>query len=233
MLKHVAIIMDGNGRWANARGLPKAMGHKRGASILKDILACCINEQIPYLSLYVFSLENWQRPQKEVAYLMELLRYYLKDEIVNMHQQGICLKVLGNIALLSPDIKEDIVKAIDLTKDNKNLTLSLALSYSARDEILMASKSMAQLVLDKKIQISEINEDFFAKQLYTKDIPDPDLMIRTSGEQRLSNFLLWQMAYSELFFTSTLWPDFTVDEFKKAINDFKTRERRYGKTTDE
>ncbi len=233
MLRHVAIIMDGNGRWANSRGLPKAMGHKRGAAILKDILECCIEQRIPYLTLYVFSLENWQRPKQEVTSLMELLGYYLSAEVGRMHKQGICLKVLGNIDLLDDDIKKDVLRAIELTKNNKNLTLSMALSYSARDEILMASKGMAQMVLDKKIQISEINEDFFAKQLYTKDIPDPDLMIRTSGEQRLSNFLLWQMAYTELFFTQTLWPDFTAAEFKKAINDFNTRKRRYGKTTDE
>jgi undecaprenyl diphosphate synthase len=233
MLRHVAIIMDGNGRWANSRGLPKAMGHRRGAAILKEILECCIEQRIPYLTLYVFSLENWHRPKQEVASLMELLGYYLSAEVGRMHKQGICLKVLGNIDLLDADIKKDVLRAIELTKNNKNLTLSMALSYSARDEILMASKSIAQMVLDKKIQISEINEDFFAKQLYTKDIPDPDLMIRTSGEQRLSNFLLWQMAYTELFFTQTLWPDFTAAEFKKAINYFNTRKRRYGKTTDE
>ncbi|KKB96076.1 Ditrans,polycis-undecaprenyl-diphosphate synthase ((2E,6E)-farnesyl-diphosphate specific) [Candidatus Arcanobacter lacustris] len=228
--KHVAIILDGNGRWAESRGLPRIMGHKKGAERIREILKACIKLDIPYLTLYVFSIENWDRPTGEVKYLMDLLSYYLKEEIANIHKNNVKLKVIGNTTLLHEDIQKDIEYGTNLTKDNQKLTLNIALSYSGREEILMATKKIAQNILDQKISIDEINEAFFAKQLYTDQIPDPDLLIRTSGEQRLSNFLLWQLAYTELFFTNTLWPDFSIDDFLQAINNFKSRERRYGKT---
>ena len=230
MPKHVAIIMDGNGRWAKSKGLPRIMGHKAGAKSVKSIIESCINLEIPYLTLYVFSLENWDRPQKEVSYLMELLHYYLNSELENMHKNQVSLRIIGQTQLLHQNIQKEIEHATNLTKDNKKLILTIALSYSGRAEIVMAAKKIAEQIHDKKLEIDDINEDFFAKQLYTHDVPDPDLLIRSSGEKRLSNFLLWQLAYTELFFTNILWPDFGPDNFLEAINDFKARERRYGKT---
>lgn len=227
--KHVAIILDGNGRWAESRGLPRVVGHKKGAEKITDILKSCVELKIPYLTLYVFSIENWDRPKNEVQYLMDLLNYYLKDQIDDIHKNEVRLRVIGNNSLLDQDIKQNIEYATNLTKNNQKLTLNIALSYSGREEIIMATRKIAKQIFNHEISIDEINEDFFNKQLYTHDIPDPDLLIRTSGEKRLSNFLLWQLAYTELFFTDILWPDFSNGDFLQAINNFKTRERRYGK----
>ncbi len=228
-IKHVAIIMDGNGRWATSKGLPRSAGHKKGAETLRQILETAADMKIPYITLYAFSTENWQRDKAEVDYLMGLLRQYLNSEIKEIEDRGARILFIGEREMLANDI---IVKMSELerrTKNNKDFTLCIALSYGSRAEIVAAAKKAAILVAEGELKVNDIDEKTFSNLLYTAGIPDPDLVIRTSGEQRISNYLLWQIAYSELYFTKTLWPDFSAEEFKAIISDFNSRERRYGK----
>ncbi len=228
-LQHIAIIMDGNGRWAKSRGLPRSAGHKQGAETLRKIAESAADMGLKYLTVYAFSTENWQRPQEEVDYLMGLLRQYLKSELKELQEHGARICFVGERNMLDADIVAQMAKIEADTVDNDKFTLCIALSYGSRQEIVAAVKNIAQAVKSGKNDIADINEKLISDSLYTKNIPDPDLVIRTSGEQRISNYLLWQIAYSELFFTKTLWPDFTVDELKSIINEYQSRERRYGK----
>jgi undecaprenyl diphosphate synthase len=225
---HIAIIMDGNGRWAKQRGLPRISGHKKGAESVKEAIEACIENSVSYLTLYAFSSENWNRPTNEVEGLMELLNFYLGKELKQLHENGIKLKVIGEKKLLSNKIKDKISKAEQLTANNNSLSLTIALSYGGRQEIVRAVNQIVKSSMDKKLDGNQIDENIFESFLYTSGIPDPDLLIRTSGEKRLSNFLLWQLAYTELFFTDVLWPDFKKEHVLEAINDFIKRERRYG-----
>jgi undecaprenyl diphosphate synthase len=214
---HVAIIMDGNGRWAKARGLPRIAGHRRGAESVRRAITAAADLGISYLTLFGFSSENWKRPSDEIKDLMGLLRHYLRGEIAELHKQGVRMLVIGDRARLAPDIVTLIDNAEKLTRDNKRLTLIIALSYGGRDDIAAG-----------RLQAKDIDEARLTSSLFTAGIPDPDLLIRTSGEQRISNFLLWQSAYTELVFTDTLWPDFGRADLEKAISDYHGRERRYG-----
>jgi undecaprenyl diphosphate synthase len=220
--------MDGNGRWAKARGLPRIAGHRRGAESVRRAITASAELGISYLTLFGFSSENWKRPSDEVNDLMGLLRHYLRGEIAELHQQGVRMLVIGDRARLAPDIVTLIDNAEKLTRDNKRLTLIVALSYGGRDDIVQASRRLAEDVAAGRIQAKDIDETKLSSSLFTAGIPDPDLLIRTSGEQRISNFLLWQLAYTELVFTEALWPDFGRADLEKAINDFHGRERRYG-----
>ena len=225
---HVAIIMDGNGRWAMARGLPRSAGHKHGAESVRKSVKGAILNGVSYLTLFGFSSENWKRPPDEIRDLMGLLRLYLKSEIKDLHKEGVRLLIIGDRVNLDKDIIEIIQSSEEMTKNNTRLTLIIALSYGGRAEILHAAKQIGKDIAQGDLQISDIDEDTLSERLFTKDIPDPDLLIRTSGEQRLSNFLLWQCAYTEFIFVDTLWPDFAEADFESAIKVFQNRERRYG-----
>jgi len=225
---HVAIIMDGNGRWAKARGLPRAAGHRKGVEAVRRAIEAAKELGIGYLTLYSFSSENWSRPESEVLDLMQLLRFYLRSEIADLHKNGVRVRVIGDRVRLAPDIIKLIDNAEALTRDNRDLTLVVALSYGARQEIAAAARQLAELARQGRLVPADIDERLFADHLQTSDIPDPDLVIRTSGEKRLSNFLLWQSAYAELVFVDTLWPDFTKRDLEDAIQEFRRRERRYG-----
>jgi undecaprenyl diphosphate synthase len=227
-LRHVAIIMDGNGRWAKEQGKKTISGHQQGAKTLKKIVEAAVQEKIEYLTVYAFSSENWLRPKEEVEGLMGIMRHMLKNEVKKLYEQNIRLKVIGNISLLPGDLQDLIRKVEEKSLTNNALTLVIALSYGSRQEIIQAVKKMAEKVSSGNIGIEEITEDKFDSVLYTQGIPDPDLLIRTSGEQRISNFLLWQSAYTEFYFTSVYWPDFSVEEFKKAIEVYYRRKRRFG-----
>ena len=228
--RHVAIIMDGNGRWARARGLPRIAGHRSGAEAARRTVAAATELGIPYLTLFGFSSENWKRPSTEIHDLMALLRHYLRGEIEELHRNGVRLKVIGQIAQFAPDIVSMIERAEAATRDNPRITLTIALSYGGRAEIVTAVRAIAEQVAFGKLDPEAVDEECIARHLSTADIPDPDLLIRTSGEQRISNFLLWQCAYSELVFTKTLWPDFSKHDLDQAIADFCGRDRRYGAT---
>ncbi len=225
---HVAIIMDGNGRWAKKRGLPRIAGHKNGAESVRRAVAASVELGIKYLTLFGFSSENWKRPAGEIDDLMGLLRHYLRGEIAELHKNGVRVRVIGERDKLAPDIVTLIDNAENLTRGNERLHLSIALNYGGRAEIALAARAIAQGVASGALKPAEVDEDCIARHLFTADIPDPDLLIRTSGEQRISNFLLWQMAYAELVFTETLWPDFAKDDLEKALQDYHGRERRYG-----
>lgn len=227
---HVAIIMDGNGRWAKARGLPRIAGHRKGAESVRTTVQTAVDLGVSYLTLYGFSLENWKRPETEVMGLMGLLRLYLRQEIDELDENGVRLKFIGELDRLSPDIVSLIQAAEEQTRDNSTLTLVIALSYGARQEITRAVRLLAQDVAAGRVEAGAIDEMSVSGRLFTSDIPDPDLIIRTSGEQRISNFLLWQSAYAELIFTDRLWPDFGRDDLEDAIREFQSRERRYGAT---
>tara|TARA_B100000676_G_C18017879_1_gene810777 strand:- start:500 stop:1255 length:756 start_codon:yes stop_codon:yes gene_type:complete len=229
---HVAIIMDGNGRWAKSRKVAKAVGHKRGAASIKTAIKSAIDAKVRYLTLYGFSSENWNRPANEVSDLMGLLRFYLKSEVPNLHEEGICFSVIGDRERLDSDIVSLIEEAEKKTILNTRLHLVIALSYGGRAEITEAARKLALKVKADKLDPLDIDEDIFKRSLYTSDIPDPDLLIRTSGEQRISNFLLWQLAYTEFCFLDTLWPDFNEQDFDNAIAAFHRRERRYGTSSD-
>lgn len=228
---HVAIIMDGNGRWAKSRGLPRAAGHKKGAEALRNLLVECQDMGIRYLTIYAFSSENWNRPQTEVSDLMQLLRFYLEHELRTLVKHGIRLKVIGDLSQVDAATRKQVESAEEKTAGNDRFQLTVALSYGARNEIVQAAKNLAQKVKSGDLSIEEIDEKSIDENLYTASLPDPDLLIRTGGEQRLSNFLLWQQAYTELFFTPVFWPDFSIDHFKEAVAEYAKRERRYGTTT--
>lgn len=221
--------MDGNGRWAQARGLPRTMGHKAGAEAVKRTVQAAAELGVQYLTLFGFSSENWNRPAEEIGELMRLLRMYLRAETAEMHRNNIRLRVIGNRAQLAPDIVELIENAECLTEKNDKITVTIALNYGGRNDILQAASLWAQECARKGIEpIFESAEEFFAQHLMTAGTPDPDIMIRTSGEQRMSNFLLWQSAYTEMFFTPVLWPDFSRADLEAIINEFGARERRFG-----
>jgi undecaprenyl diphosphate synthase len=226
--RHVAIIMDGNGRWAKARGLPRIAGHRRGAEAVRRTITAAGELGIPYLTLFGFSSENWKRPTTEVDDLMGLLRLYLCGEIAELHKNGIRLRVIGERSRLAPDIVSLIENAEALTRDNTGINLTVALSYGGRAEIVSAVRQIAESTHRSGLPVSAIDEDCIKSHLFTADLPDPDLLIRTSGEQRISNFLLWQCAYSELVFTKTLWPDFGRLDLEQAVDEYCGRERRYG-----
>jgi undecaprenyl diphosphate synthase len=225
---HVAIIMDGNGRWARARGLMRTSGHKRGVEATREIVSAATELGVAYLTLYGFSSENWKRPRTEVDDLMGLLRLYLRSEIAELKRNGVRLRVIGDRSRLAKDIVTLIENAEEQTGSNVKLNLTVALSYGARDEITQAARKIAADVAAGRIAPEDIGENEFERYLTTRGIPDPDLIIRTSGEKRLSNFLLWQSAYSELVFTDRLWPDFTKQDLADAIGEYHRRERRYG-----
>ena len=227
---HVAIIMDGNGRWAKQRNLPRVAGHKRGAEAVRAAIRASVELGISYLTLYGFSLENWKRPLNEVTDLMGLLRFYLRNEIEALDEDGVKIRFIGDRSLLADDIVELMEMAERRTVDNSRLHLIVALSYGARQEIIAAARQLAIEAVDGGLDPSEIDESMFNSRLTTTDIPDPDLLIRTSGEQRISNFLLWQSAYSELVFTDTLWPDFDKADLQAAVGEYHRRERRFGTT---
>jgi undecaprenyl diphosphate synthase len=226
--RHIAIIMDGNGRWARARSLPRIAGHRSGAEAVRRTVAAAGELGIPYLTLFGFSSENWKRPSEEVHDLMALLRHYLRGEIAELHKNGVRLKVIGQLSRLARDIVAMIEKAEALTRDNSGINLTIALSYGGRAEIIAAMRALAAKAASGELSPEAIDEAVISRHLFTADIPDPDLLIRTSGEQRISNFLLWQCAYSELVFTKTLWPDFGQADLEQAIADYRGRERRYG-----
>ncbi|CCZ30299.1 isoprenyl transferase [Proteobacteria bacterium CAG:495] len=228
-LQHIAIIMDGNGRWAKKRGLPRSVGHKKGAEVVKKITRAAGELGVKYLTLYAFSTENWQRDPEEVATLMGLLRDYLKSDLKEIQENGVRIIFIGERQMLDADIVEQMAKIEAETAHNDKMTLCIAISYGARQEIVNAARKIAVLARRGDILPEDVDIKMFSDMLYTKDVPDPDLVIRTSGEQRISNYLLWQIAYAEFFFTPTLWPDFGKEELERIINDFNTRERRYGK----
>ncbi|MFN8257893.1 MAG: isoprenyl transferase [Bacteroidales bacterium] len=231
--RHVAIIMDGNGRWAKQKGKNRVFGHKQGAKSVKEIVKAAGELGIEYLTLYAFSTENWNRPKLEVDALMALLISSLNTETKDLMQNNVRLLSIGNHDILPNKVKAKLYGAIEQTKNNTGLTLVLALSYSSRWELAEAARKIARQVLDKKLDIEEIDDNTIAENLATSGIPDPELMIRTSGEYRISNFLLWQLAYSELYFTEKLWPEFGKQEFFEALLNYQARERRFGKTSEQ
>ncbi len=229
MPEHIAVIMDGNRRWAKQNMLPAKLGHKEGAMRVIDLVRACSELNIKYLSVYAFSTENWGREKPEVDYLMNLLIEFVKKELNYLHQNNVKIRLMGNLKDLPEKTRKEVERSIELTKNNDKLTLNIALSYGSRAEITNAVKRVIMDYENKQINIEEINEEVFKKYLYTYDMPDPDLLIRTSGEMRLSNFLLYQLAYTEFYFTDIMWPEFNKEELLKAIYSFQTRKRRYGK----
>lgn len=226
--KHIAIIMDGNGRWAKKRKLPRTMGHKAGVETIRRVLKEADRLGVKYMTLYAFSTENWKRPKDEVNALMKLLIQYLKQEINELHKNGVKINVLGDISRLPIECQKEIKSSVEKTKNNTGITMNIALNYGGRDEIIRATKLIVEDVLNGNINLEDINDGIFEKHLYTKDIPDPDIIIRPSGEQRLSNFLLWQCAYSEFWYSDICWPDFKEEDLRRAIYDFQNRDRRFG-----
>lgn len=228
MPEHVAIIMDGNGRWATGRGLPRIEGHRKGAEAVKNCVETAKERGVKYLTLFAFSSENWKRPADEVSGLMNLLRFYMKRETTEIKKSGIRLEVIGERERLAPDIRDMITQVEKITSDNQDMVLIIALSYGGRLEIAHAARKLAERVKEGKLEPENIDEGMMRSCLMTADYPDPDLVIRTSGEYRLSNFLMWQLAYAEIYFTPVLWPDFSATDFDEAIEFFKGRERRFG-----
>jgi undecaprenyl diphosphate synthase len=228
VLRHLAIIMDGNRRWARGRGMPPMFGHQRGAEAVRRTIEGCRKWEIPYLTLFAFSSENWKRPANEVSELMNLLRFYLRREIAELARGGVRLRFLGERHLMAGDIAEMMADAEQRTRHNSALLLTIALNYGSRREIAGAARRLAELVAAGELDCTEIDEQTFAQTLNELDLPDPDLLIRTSGEQRLSNFMLWQLAYTELVFLPVHWPDFNMRHLERAIAEFRRRERRYG-----
>lgn len=235
--RHVAIIMDGNGRWAKQRNKPRIMGHKAGSKSVKNIVKSASELNLEVLTLYAFSTENWKRPSYEVQGLMTLLKTFLKSERQNLLDKNISLRCIGEIERLPPDVQKILLEVIRDTAGNaegkQGLTLNLALSYGSRFEILRAARIMAEKCVSGQFEPEDISEKLFASHLYTAGLPDPDLLIRTGGESRLSNFLLWQLSYAELYITETMWPDFNAESFSEAIKHFQSRERRFGQTSEQ
>lgn len=229
-LQHIAFIMDGNRRWANKRRLPVAMGHKKGAEVLIDTAKAVKNLGVKYMTVYAFSTENWQREKSEVDGLMNLLRSYLDSSFKELEENNVKIVFIGERNMLAADIVAKMAKIEEKTAENDGMTLCVALSYGGRQEIVAATRKIAELVQGCSLKSEDIDAGLFASMLYTAGMPEPDLLIRTSGEQRISNYLLWQLAYSEMYFSQTLWPDFSKEELKKIVEDFNKRERRYGKS---
>ena len=228
---HVAIIMDGNGRWAKKRLLNRIHGHEKGSDTVRTVVRTCRQIGISYLTLYAFSTENWQRPKTEVEALMALLKNFLHSEQKEMVENDIRLRVIGQVDRLPEKVRETLHQTMSATKDNTAMTLILALSYGGRAEIIRMVQEVAKLIKQGEIDSNAVTAELIADHLYTRDIPDPDLLIRTSGEMRISNFLLWQIAYSEIFVTPTLWPDFSRDELLEILKDYQSRERRFGQVS--
>ena len=231
--KHVAIIMDGNGRWAKQHGEDRIFGHHEGVNSVREIVEACGEIGVKFLTLYAFSTENWNRPKEEVDALMELLVSTISMETPNLHKKGVKLAVIGDVQSLPLSCQKELQESIDITAANTTVTLVLALSYSSKWEITDAVKKIARKIESGELKSSDINSRLIEENLNTRDIPDPELMIRTSGEHRISNFLLWQLAYAEFYFTDVLWPDFRKDEFFRAIISYQNRERRFGKTSEQ
>lgn len=226
--EHIGVIMDGNGRWAKKRGLPRSAGHSAGADTLKKIVTECNKMGIKYITVYAFSTENWKRPKDEVDYLMNLLMDYLVNAETTLAGENVVIKAIGLREQLSEELQKQIKKTEEFTKNNSGIVMNIALNYGAREELVRAMKNIATKVKDGTVDIDDINADLISDNLYTENQPDPDLIIRTSGEERISNFLLWQLAYSELWFTNKLWPDFSIADLHQAIIDYQSRNRRYG-----
>ncbi len=226
--RHIAIIMDGNGRWAQKRGMPRVFGHRQGAETVRRVVEAAADAGVQYLTLFGFSTENWSRPQEEVQELMGLLRYYVRSNVAELHKNGVRLRVIGERERIERDVLDIIEQAETLTASNTRLHLTIAFSYGARQEIVMAMRKLAEDVQAGKLAPEDIDTSSVGNALLTADLPDPDLLIRTSGEQRISNFLLWQIAYAELVFTDTLWPDFGKSDLDDAIRIFQSRDRRFG-----
>ena len=231
--KHVAVIMDGNGRWAQQKGEMRIFGHTNGVNSVREALTAAGEIGVEYLTLYAFSTENWNRPKEEIAALMDLLVQSIYNEVDELNKKGVRLRTIGDVDILPSSCQTALKDAIERTKNNNRVTLILALSYSSRWEISKAVQKMANQVIKGKLNPDAINEELISSYLSTADYPDPELLIRTSGENRVSNFLMWQMAYTELYFTETLWPDFKKEHFYKAIQDYQSRERRFGKTSEQ
>lgn len=228
-LQHVAIIMDGNRRWAKNKGLPSAVGHKKGVDSLKATVYACNDFGIKYLTVYAFSTENWNRKPEEVDFLMNLLGHTIKNELGELHENNVVISFLGDLTKLAPKLQEILYHAIDVTKNNTGVHLQIAFNYGARDEIVNATKKIAERVKNGELSIDEITEETVSKALYTSDMPDPDLLIRTGGEKRISNYLLWQIAYAEILVTQQFWPEFNKDSLANAVIEFHNRHRRWGK----
>ncbi|KEI01419.1 isoprenyl transferase [Clostridium botulinum] len=226
--KHIAIIMDGNGRWAKQKKLPRTLGHKAGVETIREIVKQCSKLDVKILTLYAFSTENWKRPKEEVGALMKLLVEYLKKELKELHEENVVIRTIGDISRLPNICQEELNNAYNTTRNNTGLILNLALNYGGRDEIINAMKEIGERIQEGTLSPEDINEELISQCLYTKNLPDPDIIIRTAGEQRLSNFLLWQCAYSEFWYTDIKWPDFKKDDLCKAIYDYQNRDRRFG-----
>lgn len=227
--QHIAVIMDGNGRWAKRRGLPRIMGHQRGVDTLKDLLRCCRDWGIPALTAYAFSTENWGRPLEEVEFLMTLFERVLRRELQEMMAENVRIRFVGDLDVLPPSLQSEIARSMEDTEKNTGVQFTVATNYGGRQEIVQSCRAIAQQVQQGLLKLDDINESLFENFLYTKGIPDPDLLIRTSGEMRLSNFLLWQLAYAEIYVTQTLWPDFDRHILHEALLNYQQRERRFGK----
>ncbi len=232
-LAHVAIIMDGNGRWAKQRKLPRTAGHKQGIKVIREIIEASEQAGIKYLTLFAFSSENWKRPETEVSVLMDLLTESLHSEVQSLAEKGVCLKFLGHRHAFSNGLYQQIQQAEELTCKNEKLFLNIAVGYGGRWDILQAVRNIIQNVLHNELALDDIDEEFLEKKLATGNMPAPDLFIRTGGEQRISNFLLWQLAYTELYFSDTLWPDFGPHELEKAFESYRIRQRRFGLTQEQ
>ena len=229
--KHTAIIMDGNGRWAEQKGMPRIFGHQNGVTAVRRIVEAASKFNIKYLTLFTFSVENWDRPRSEVDTLMGLLVQTLKDQFEDMFKNNIKLNAIGDLDTLPNEVREELYTIIESTKDNTGMTLTLALSYGGKQEIFKAVKEISEKVKNDIICLDNFDDSVINDHLYTSNLPDVDLLIRTSGEKRISNFLLWQIAYAELYFTDVYWPDFTEEDLEKAIVEYQNRERRFGKTS--
>lgn len=227
-LNHVAIIMDGNRRWAKEHKLPTAMGHKKGVDALKNAVKSCHKFGIKYLTVYAFSTENWNRKQEEVDYLMELFALTIKNELKELNENDVVINFIGDLSKLSSKLQKEFANAVEKTKNNTGVNLQIAINYGSRDEMLNAVKAISEKILSNELNIDDITEETISDELYTKNIPDPDLLIRTSGEMRISNYLLWQIAYSEILISNQYWPEFNEDSMKDAIFEFKRRQRRFG-----
>jgi undecaprenyl diphosphate synthase len=222
---HIAVIMDGNGRWAAARGLPRLAGHQAGTENLRRIIRACVEFGVRYLTIYAFSTENWARPKEEVQGLMHILADVIDRELAELHEEGVQLRHIGRLDRLAPELREKVERAINLTKDNDRLTLCVAFNYGGRDEIVCALRR----IMEEGIPAAEVTDELVDSYMFTAGVPDPDMIIRTSGEMRFSNFLLWQAAYAEWYVTPTLWPDFDKEELRRALDEYSQRDRRFGK----